>query len=111
MRQLSYYKVLNGILQIATGITKYDENITNCERLSLLQIATALLLQNAKWFIKNCDRSFPKHDDYYKLRELVQGPVECIAPSHLSQSWSHLVGQSSSNNHYISLALKKAEKN
>ena len=31
--------------------------------------------------------------------------------SHLSQSWSHLVGQSSSNNHYISLTLKKAEKN
>ena len=55
--------------------------------------------------------SFPKHDDYYKLRQLVQGPVECIAPSHLSQSWSHLVGHSSSNNHYISLALKKAEKN
>ena len=54
--------------------------------------------------------SFPKHDDYYKLRQSVQGPVECIAPSHLSQSWSHLVGQSSSNNHYISLALKKAEK-
>ena len=29
---------------------------------------------------------------------------------YLSQSWSHLVGQSSSNNHYISLTLNKAEK-
>ena len=40
---------------------KYDK----LREFSLLQIATALLLQNATWFIKNCDKSFPKHDDYY----------------------------------------------
>ena len=108
IRQLSYYKVLNGILQIATGVTKYDGNITNCESLvyyklqqlsyckmlhGLLKIATGRF--HSTMIITNCDS---------------QGPVECIAPSHLSQSWSHLVGQSSSNNHYISLALKKSRK-
>ena len=84
-----------------------------CESLvyyKLQQLSYCKMLHVDTWFIKNCDRSFPKHDDYYKLRQSVQGPVECIAPSHLSQSRSHLVGQSSSNNHYISLALKKAEK-
>ena len=32
LRQLFYYKVLHGLLQIATGITKCDEFITNCHR-------------------------------------------------------------------------------
>ena len=27
-----YYKVRRGLLQVATGITKYDEFITNCDR-------------------------------------------------------------------------------
>ena len=31
--QLSYYKVLHGVLKIATGITKCDGNMTNCESL------------------------------------------------------------------------------
>ena len=30
--QLFYYKVRHGLLQIATGITKYDGFITNCYR-------------------------------------------------------------------------------
>ena len=44
LRQLFYYKVRHGLLQIATGITKCDEFITNCDRYYkvrwLLQIAT-----------------------------------------------------------------------
>ena len=32
LRQLFYYKVRRGLLQIATGITKCDEFITNCDR-------------------------------------------------------------------------------
>ena len=32
LRQLSYYKVQHGLLQIATGITKYDGFITNFDR-------------------------------------------------------------------------------
>ena len=44
LRQLFYYKVRHGILQIATGITKCDGFITNCDRYYkvrwLLQIAT-----------------------------------------------------------------------
>ena len=48
LRQLFYYKVRHGLLQIATGITKCDEFITNCDRYDkvrwllpgLLQIAT-----------------------------------------------------------------------
>ena len=47
------YKVRHGLLQIATGITKCDEFITNCDRYYkvrwLLQIATA---QGAKTKIK-----------------------------------------------------------
>ena len=43
LRQLFYYKVRNGLLQITTGITKCDE------------------------FITNCDRYITKCDDYYKL--------------------------------------------
>ena len=44
LRQLFYYKVRHGLLQIAKGITKCDEFITNCDRYYkvrwLLQIAT-----------------------------------------------------------------------
>ena len=44
LRQLFYYKVRHGLLQIATGITKCDGFITNCDRYYklrwLLQIAT-----------------------------------------------------------------------
>ena len=44
LRQLFYYKVRHGLLQIATGITKCDEFITNCDRYYkvrwLVQIAT-----------------------------------------------------------------------
>ena len=32
LRQFFYYKVRHGILQIATGITKCDGFITNCDR-------------------------------------------------------------------------------
>ena len=32
LRQLFYYKVRQGLLQIATGITKCDGFITNCDR-------------------------------------------------------------------------------
>ena len=32
LRQLFYYKVRHGLLQIATGITKCDGFITNCDR-------------------------------------------------------------------------------
>ena len=45
LRQLFYYKVRHGLLQVATGITK-------C-RMKLLQIATGVT----------------KCDDYYKLRQ------------------------------------------
>ena len=42
-RQLFYYKVWHGLLQVATGVTKCDEFITNCDRYYkirwLLQIA------------------------------------------------------------------------
>ena len=42
--QLFYYKVPHGLLQIATGITKCDGFITNCDRYYkvrwLLQIVT-----------------------------------------------------------------------
>ena len=44
LRQLFYYKVQHGLLQIAIGITKCDGFITNCDRYykmqRLLQIAT-----------------------------------------------------------------------
>ena len=44
LRHLFYYKVRHGLLQIATGITKWDGFITNCDRYYevpwLLQIAT-----------------------------------------------------------------------
>ena len=44
LRQLFYYKVRQGLLQIATGITKSDGFITNCDRYYkvrwLLRIAT-----------------------------------------------------------------------
>ena len=44
LRQLFYYKVRHGLLQVATGITKCDGFITNCDRYYkvrwLLQIAT-----------------------------------------------------------------------
>ena len=47
LRQLFYYKVRHGLLQVATGITKYDGFITNCDRYYkvrlLLQIATVTL--------------------------------------------------------------------
>ena len=32
LRQLFYYKVRHGLLQIVTGITKCDGFITNCDR-------------------------------------------------------------------------------
>ena len=55
LRQLFYYKVRHGLLQIATGITKCDGFITNCERYYkvrwLLQIATVhptVLFQSVK---------------------------------------------------------------
>ena len=32
LRQLFYYKVRHGLLQITTGITKCDGSITNCDR-------------------------------------------------------------------------------
>ena len=32
LRQLFYYKVRHGLLQITTGITKCDGFITNCDR-------------------------------------------------------------------------------
>ena len=68
LRQLFYYKVRHGLLQIATGITKCDDYyklrqykfITKCDG-QLLQIATAFLLQSAKRFITNYDR-------YYKVQ-------------------------------------------
>ena len=48
LRQLFYYKVRHGLLQIATGITKCDGFITNCDRYYkvrwLLQIATVQVL-------------------------------------------------------------------
>ena len=44
LRQLFYYKVRHGLLQITTGITKCDVFIANCDRYYkvrwLLQIAT-----------------------------------------------------------------------
>ena len=47
LRQLFYYKVQHGLLQIAIGITKCDELITNCDKYYkmrwLLQIATVPL--------------------------------------------------------------------
>ena len=48
LRQLFYYKVQHSLFQIATGVTKCDEFITNCDRYCkvrwLLQIATELPL-------------------------------------------------------------------
>ena len=47
LRQLFYYKVRQGLLQVATGITKCDRFITNCDRYYkvrwLLQIRTVAL--------------------------------------------------------------------
>ena len=71
IRQLSYYKVLHGVLQIATGITKCDGNITNCESLvyyklqqlsyckmlhGLLKIATGRF--QSTMIITNCDSHY-----------------------------------------------------
>ena len=38
LRQLFYYKVRHGLLQIATGITKYDGFITNCDSTRVIGI-------------------------------------------------------------------------
>ena len=50
LQQLFYYKVSHGLLQIATGITKYDDFITNCGRYYkvrlFLQIVTVQDLDN-----------------------------------------------------------------
>ena len=58
------------ILQNATDIiTKYD--------ISLLQNASAFLLQNAT-VITNCGEFFTKFDIYYKMRRLLQNAsIKC----------------------------------
>ena len=60
------------LLQSGTGITlKCDGIITNCESLVYYKFATALLLQNATWFIKNCDRYYKVRWIYLRLRQVV----------------------------------------
>ena len=82
LRQLSYYKMLHGLLKIATGITKYDG------------------------FIKDCDRSFPKHmiitncdstrdsypvltDEIWEMRAMALGKEFFFFPS-LDATWTRL---------------------
>ena len=59
LRQLLYYKVRNGLLQITTGITKCDGFITNRDRYYkvrwLLQIATVHTSQDQDYYLA------PKH--------------------------------------------------
>ena len=54
LRQLFYYKVRHGLLQIATGITKCDGFITNRDRYYkvrwLLQIATVHVSEGNRGF-------------------------------------------------------------
>ena len=137
LRQLSY-KMLHGLLKIVTGITKDDGfsikiatgrfqstgmrqypglvpsphwwNLGNARNVAW----EGVFLLSFPWC--NVNSLKPSHQSSRKTREAAgyesataQGPGEYTL-SHLSQSWSHLVGQSSCNNHYISLTLKKAEK-
>ena len=68
LRQLFYYKERHGLLQVATGITKCDEFIKNCDRyykvLWLLQIAT---VQQHTFFVHFFAVVF--HDYHAKLPE------------------------------------------
>ena len=68
LRQLFYYKERHGLLQVATGITKRDEIIKNCDRyykvLWLLQIAT---VQQHTFFVHFFAVVF--HDYHAKLPE------------------------------------------
>ena len=57
LRQLFYYKVRHSLLQIATGITKCDGFITNCDRyykVWWIYYKLRQVLQNAM-IITNCD--------------------------------------------------------
>ena len=59
LRQLFYYKVRHSLLQIATGVTKCDGFLTNCDRYYkvrwLLQIATVQERRSLKYrYTKIC---------------------------------------------------------
>ena len=65
LRQLFYYKVRHGLLQIATGITKCDGHY------KLWQV-----LQSAMDLLQSATVS-TKCDDYYKLRQY-NVPQKCL---------------------------------
>ena len=49
LRQLFYYKVRQGLLQITTGITKCDGFITNCDSIHVTYVAKRLC-DWSSWF-------------------------------------------------------------
>ena len=59
LRQLFYYKVRHGLLQIATGITKCDGFITHLRQV----LQSAMIITNCDGIITNCDSLV-----YYKVR-------------------------------------------
>ena len=75
LRQLFYYKVRHGLLQIATGITKCDEFITNCDRYYkvpwLLQIAAVHnFIQNFNFLALFCISPRNLHNLYNNVMKI-----------------------------------------
>ena len=66
LRQLFYYKVRHGLLQIATGITKCNGFITNCDRYYkvrwILQIATVQWLS-----LLTCESLWPCGCNFWSI--------------------------------------------
>ena len=108
LRQLNYYKERHGLLQIATGITKCDGFITNCDRyykvLWLLQIAT---VQQHTFFVHFFAVVF--HDYHAKLPEAFLWR-KCGTRSHSlffhCRSFSLLALVAASNSHFVTTAKK-----
>ena len=70
LRQLFYYKVRHGLLQIATGITKCDTVYYKLRQ----------VLQNAMGLLQNAT-GITKCDDYYKLRQYPPPHRDFFQPS------------------------------
>ena len=69
LRQLFYYKVRHGLLQVATGITKCDRIITNCDSLVYYKVRWTVITNCDSFFITKCDTV------YYKLRQVLQSAM------------------------------------
>ena len=72
LRQLFYYKVRHGLLQVATGITKCDRIITNCDSLVYYKVRWTVVTNCDSFFITKCGTV------YYKLRQVLQSAMDLL---------------------------------